>query len=87
MKKFTTLVCATALVAFSAPAFAEDNGLAVGQDPLLLAATKCGNKGIGNGGELLRFKKTKDGLKIICRKNVGGAKAEESKLDVDPGNS
>jgi len=46
-------------------------GLAVGQDPKLLATTRMSNAGAGNGGEFVK-----------CDK-----KGCEKETDVDPGNS
>ena len=51
MKKIA-LVIALALC-FGAPAAFADGGLAIGQDPYALAATKCANNGPGNDGEYL----------------------------------
>ncbi len=83
MKKITLIFAASTLLAASgAWAKGHDNGLAVGQDARLLAATKCANAGIGNGGErLLRRSGT-------CVKNIGGKRAESRRrFDIDPGNS
>ncbi len=85
MKKTFTILSATVLLALAAPVSAHHkvghdnggNGLAVGQEDGLLAATKCGNKGDGNDGEVI----TRRGA---CRKNVAN---EDHRRDVDPGNS
>ncbi|WP_149866274.1 hypothetical protein [Tropicimonas marinistellae] len=79
--KILASIAAAALLASTGFVFAEGN--AVGQDPLTLATTKCGNNGGGNDAEVLL--RTKDGLK--CIKNVKLRRGEDNYCDVDPGGS
>lgn len=59
--------------------------LAIGQNEALLAETKCGDMGSGNGLEVVRIRKTRDGIEYTC---VRGLKkgADDSRVnDADPG--
>lgn len=60
-----------------------NNGLAVGQNDRLLETTKCANNGKGNGGEIIRFRRTRDGIVGICYKNFRRL-SEDHPRDADP---
>ena len=89
MKHAIIAVTVSAALTFGAgPVLAGGKGksLAIGQDPLLLAITQCGNNGAGNGGERFNVNNGR------CFKNVGdGALPAEDRIfgagsvEADPG--
>jgi hypothetical protein len=83
--KLAAILAGAALLygVFSGVANADPgNGQAVGQDPVRLLETRCGNAGAGNGAEIL------DDDEVVCFKRIDFNNDQEHHVkDRDPGNS
>ena len=77
-----TALTALLLGIFGGVAAADNNGQAIGQDPISLLETICGNAGAGNSGEI--FFEDGDDEGGTCFKDD---KNEAHGSDQDPGNS
>lgn len=78
--KLSAVVLSFAAFSVGGTMASANEGNAIGQNDLLLAATRCGNNGGGNDAEILL--RTKEGLE--CLKNVELRKGEDNPCDVDP---
>ena len=59
--------------------------LAIGQNEARLAETKCGNMGSGNGLEIVRARKTKEGTVYTCIRGIKKGADDARVNDADPG--